>query len=147
MRDHPTVQAGAVQPCSRALLGILGLATVALGAWGALQWSLIPAGFEGRVKSVDYSSETGYQLRTLKLTDGRSWVIDGAIVDQFGGPPEMVGERAHKSAGHRDLTVGTKQVDLSVSHDAWKVTTALSGAAMVALLRNRRKHLERKEPS
>jgi len=139
VRAHPTVQAEAVQPCSRALLGILGLATVALGAWGALQWSLIPIGFGGRVESVDYSSETGYQLRILKLTDGRSWVIDEAIVEELGGPPEMVGERAHKSTGDRTLTVGTERVNLSVSHDAWKVATVLSGFVVVAFLRNRSK--------
>src|SRR5690606_37912730 len=51
----------------------------ALGLWGALSWSLIPAGVAGRIVDVEHYSDTGYRFRVFELDSGRSLVVDRQI--------------------------------------------------------------------
>lgn len=104
---------------------VVSIATLALGLWGVLSWTLIPQGFRGEIESVRYQSETGYMLRVLQLADGRSFVVDHSVVDAWGDRRALVGA---------DIKTGSWQASVEVSRRHYPLAMTLNGLKVMGFL-------------
>lgn len=132
--------AGTTGPASRPstfarwTIAVAGLATVALGAWGALSWSLIPVAIDGRITAVGYQSDTGLRWRVIGLSNGGDRVVDGALL---GDRRHLVGKGIEKRRFSSTVTIGSRRTPLVVSPVSWKVIAVLSLFAAFAAARTR----------
>ena len=110
---------------------------LAMGAWAALQWSLIPTRVDGMIDKVEYSSDTGDRFREVTFADGRTLVVDRQVVVPLGRVKQLEGHVFHKAAWDRTLTEGDRSIALSPSAAFWQVVVALSLVAVASLARRR----------
>lgn len=116
---------------------VLGVATVALGVWAGLRWSLVAVDVDARVTATSWAEE-GPAFKVLQLDDGRTLTIDDDLMQRMGGPERVVGEVVTSSAGERSGTVAGRRIPLSLSPTAWQTIVLLGAIAAVGAVRLRR---------
>lgn len=120
-------------------LVLFGAITIAIGAWGAWSWSLVPTRIDERVATTSWSDD-GPPFKVLDLAGGRILTIDSALYKRMGGAA-VTGERVHKQRFDRNVSVGRRTVSLAPSSEFWKVASTLAVIVAVAVGR----HLRRRQ--
>lgn len=116
---------------------VLGVITVAIGAAGASEWSLIPVGLHARVASTGWS-DNGPPFKVLNLVGGRQLTIDTRLFQRMGGEG-IKGRLVEKERGDRAVTVNGRTISLTVSSQFWKVAATLTAVVAFALWRHLRR--------
>jgi hypothetical protein len=116
---------------------LLGLATVALGLWAGLQWSLITTEVDTRIAKGSWAEE-GPDFSVLKLDDGRILTIDTPLMDRMGGEEAVGGQHLRSSTGERVAHLGDRQIPLWISGTAWRTIALLAAIVVLGMVRHLR---------
>jgi hypothetical protein len=112
---------------------LIGAVTVGLAVWGALSWTLIPAGLRTTAVGTTWS-EGGPPWKEVH-TSGGAITVHTELYERMGGEDGLPGQPLDKDRWERTVRVGGRDVALDVPWTSWKVVLLVAGLVVTALVR------------